>query len=392
MSRKDSKGKVLNKGESQRNDGRYVYRWKDYTGKQKQIYAKTLNELRQLEKDIIYQTSVGLSLDLNNTLNSIIEKWLKVKQDITLSSKRLYELNYSSVIKHSKVGQMKVSQIKKSDILYFLKILSEEKNFKGSTINTIFTVVNQSLQLAYEDGLIIRNPCWGIKISDKSSKSNKIALTDEQEKELLYRIENSPKSKRIYPLVSILLNTGLRISEAVALTWDDVDIENGLFKVNKQLISLQKDDDNKKRKLTITQPKTNSGIRTIYMTDCVKNLFIRQKEISSKTNSTIKIDNHSDFVFTTNRGTNLSVRSLEYSLKYLSELNEGRDVILPHITPHILRHTACTKMINSGMNIKAVQTLMGHSNVDITLQIYTHINENQLRDEIKKLNMQTDTN
>ena len=282
MSRKDSKGKVLQKGESQRKDGRYVYRWKDLSGKQKQIYATTLNELRQLEKEVIHQLAMGYSLDSSATLNSVIERWLNVKQDIALSSKRLYELNYSSVIKNSRIGQSKIIKLKKSDILYFLKTLSEERKFKSSTIGTIFAVINQSMQLAYEDGLILRNPCSGIKIAGKNAKSDKIALTSEEENELLYRIQNSSKSKRIYPLVGILLNTGLRISEAVGLTWEDVDIENGFLEINKQVILLQKDK-NKKRELTVTPPKSEAGVRRVYMTDFVKELFIMQKEISNNT-------------------------------------------------------------------------------------------------------------
>lgn len=384
MSRKDSKGKVLNKGESQRSDGRYVYRWKDVSGKQKQVYAKTLNELRQLEKDIICQATMGVSLDTSATLNSVIEKWLNTKQDIALSSKRLYELNYSSIIKDAKLGQTKIVKIKKSDVLYFLKFLSEEKDLKTSTIGTIFTVITQSMQLAYEDGLILRNPCWGIKINNKES-AEKTALTPEEEDELLYRIQNS-RSQRFYPLVGILLNTGIRVSEAVGLTWNDVDMENGFFEVNKQIILLQKDDNDKKRELTVTPPKSEAGIRRIYMTDYVKHLFQMQKQISDDTNSTITIDDYSDFVFTSKNGTVLSVRSFQYSLAHISvEKNEGREIVLPRVTPHILRHTACTKMINAGMNIKAVQMLMGHSNIDVTLQIYTHINDNQLKDEIKKL-------
>lgn len=343
------------------------------------------NELRKLEKDIIAKEALGVSLDDNVLLNTVIEKWLITKQDIASTSKMVYELNYLRQIKNSKIGQMKITKIKKTDILYFLKTLSEEKHLKGSTVNTIFTVVTQSMQLAYEDGLIMRNPCSGIKITNKTSNSERPTLTTEQEEELLYRIQNSSRSKKIYPLVGILLNTGLRIGEAVGLTWDDVDIENGFIDINKQIVSL-KNKDSGKYELIVKAPKSESGTRRIYMTDFVKDLFVLQKEISDNANSNVSVDNYSNFVFTSNRGKNLCVRSFEYALGYISEVkNEGRDVILPRVTPHILRHTACTKMINAGMNINAVQTIMGHSNVDITLQIYTHINEKQLRDEMKKL-------
>lgn len=126
------------------------------------------------------------------------------------------------------------------------------------------------MQLAYDDGLIARNPCQSIKITNKKS-SSKIALTPKQEEELLDRINNSPKSERIYPLVAILLNTGLRISEAIGLTWDDVDIDNGIIFINKQAIRLKNHET--KQSLTISKPKTDAGIRTIYMTEYVKELL-----------------------------------------------------------------------------------------------------------------------
>ena len=181
----------------------------------------------------------------------------------------------------------------------------------------------------------------------------------------------------------------LRVGEITGLTWDDVDIDNGIIFINKQAIRLKNHET--KQSLTISKPKTDAGIRTIYMTEYVKELFRQQQQISYKTNSNIKIDNCSNFVFTTNRGTNLSARALQYTLKYLSDdMNASRKVILPHVTPHVLRHTACTKMINSGMNIKAVQTIMGHADIGVTLETYTHINNEQLRNEIKKLEYVSD--
>lgn len=138
-----------------------------------------------------------------------------------------------------------------------------------------------------------------------------------------------------------------------------------------------------------TENKYTIALRNLTMFVCainIEELFRQQQQISYKTNSNIKIDYCSNFVFTTNRGTNLSARALQYTLKYLSDdMNASRKVILPHVTPHVLRHTACTKMINSGMNIKAVQTIMGHADIGVTLETYTHINNEQLRNEIKKL-------
>jgi integrase len=384
MSRKDNKGKVLLKGESQRKDGIYIYRWKNFLGVDKVISSKDLNTLRKKEKEVSAKEALGISNE-NITLNKQIEKWLYTKQDIKLSSRRLYEGNYESFIKSSKLGNTPVSDIKKTDVLIFLKKLEEDFGLKTSTIGTILPIIKQSLELACDDNVIAKNPASNIKLAKRKSTSDKIALTSKQEAELMERIELNKKNKDIKPLVGIILNIGIRIAEAVGLTWDNIDFDKGTVYIEKQMRLVKKENDNKST-LTMYNPKSESGQRLIYMTPQVKQYFILQREIYQKRNKGIVVEGHSDFVFLTNRGTPLSIRSLELTLAYLSDdMNEKREVQLPHISPHILRHTACTKMLMSGMNIKAVQYIMGHNKPDITLDTYTHLSQEELRAEILKM-------
>lgn len=382
MKRKDRKGRVLLKGESVRKDGRYVYRWKDYNGKEKAVYSTDLNELREKEAEINKKIMIGISNE-TKTLNDLILSWLVLKQNISMSSRQLYETLFSSAISSSKLGKMQISQINTSDVMMFISYLQNDKHLKQTTISTIYTIINQSLQLAYNDGLILKNPAASIKISKKTTNI-KDALTDEQSAELLRRIKNDKNIAMYYPLVGILLITGLRISEAAGLTWEDIDTDNGIIRINKQLILLKHDNDNKKR-LTVSQPKTTSGNRKLYMTDFVREMFIMQRE-SQECKSSPCIDGYTDFVFLTSRGTNLSARSIQQILKRVSEDNDNCRVKLPHISPHTLRHTACTNMIKSGMNVKAVQSVMGHSSAEITLDIYTHLSQEQLMKETQKFN------
>lgn len=382
MKRKDRKGRVLLKGESVRKDGRYVYRFKDYNGKEKAVYSTDLNELREKEAQINKKIMIGISNE-TKTLNDLVLSWLVLKQNISMSSRQLYETLFSSAIAPSKLGKMQISQINTSDVMLFISYLQNDKHLKQTTISTIYTIINQSLQLAYNDGLILKNPAASIKVSNKKAVA-KEALTDEQCFELLKRIKNDKHAAMYYPLVGILLTTGLRISEAAGLTWNDVDTDNGIISINKQLILIKHDNDDKKR-LTVSSPKTASGNRKLYMTDFVREMFIMQKE-SQRCKSSPYIDGYTDFVFLTSRGTNLSSRSIQQILKRVSEDNDNSVVKLPHVSPHTLRHTACTNMIKSGMNIKAVQSIMGHSSAEITLDIYTHLSQEQLMKETQKFN------
>ena len=382
MKRKDRKGRVLLKGESVRKDGRYVYRFKDYNGKEKAVYSTDLNELREKEAQINKKIMIGISNE-TKTLNDLVLSWLVLKQNISMSSRQLYETLFSSAIAPSKLGKMQISQINTSDVMLFISYLQNDKHLKQTTISTIYTIINQSLQLAYNDGLILKNPAASIKVSKKTTNI-KDALTDEQSAELLRRIKNDKNIAMYYPLVGILLTTGLRISEAAGLTWNDVDTDNGIISINKQLILLKHDNNDKKR-LTVSSPKTASGNRKLYMTDFVREMFIMQKE-SQRCKSSPYIDGYTDFVFLTSRGTNLSSRSIQQILKRVSEDNDNSMVKLPHVSPHTLRHTACTNMIKSGMNVKAVQSVMGHSSAEITLDIYTHLSQEQLMKETQKFN------
>lgn len=372
MKRKDKNGRVLYTGESQLSNGTYEYRWSDYYGNRKKIRATTLNGLREKQKDIQLFTLEKKNFESMN-LNTLIEKWLYLKQNVKESTLNAYRTKYETSIKPTKLGRTKINNIKQGDIILFIRE-AQNKGLKSSTINISYTIIKQSLQFAYNDGILSKNPIANMK-KLKTDAPLKFALNDIEAQELLDRIQCSPKQNYLYNLVGILMYTGIRISEAAGLTWDNIDIDNGEILIVTQYARISATSG----KRIMCEPKTQSSKRTIYMTDFVKELFIKQREYCSSINVT-------DYVFPNKKGLPMSVRSVERAISNISGANDGRTVILPRITPHILRHTACTKMINAGIDMKTVQLIMGHSSISTTLDIYTHRNETEIKDAIKKLN------
>lgn len=389
--RKDSKGKVLFTGEYERKDGTYVYIWTNALGKKKYTYSTSLPKLREKEHNIqVYKTN-QIS-DEFTTLNRIVEKWLYLKTGINDSSLKLYTDIYNLHIKNSYIGTKCVSKITQSDILLFLKEKKETHNetkLSNSYLALIGTILNQTFDFAFNNRIILTNPMHGITFDRQYVK--KESLTILQCKELLRRISTSSKSWRIYPLVQILLITGLRISELAGLTWDKIDFDNKCFYIDEQL----KRNPNKKSpdddSVVWDSPKTLESIRTLYMNDTVEQMFKLQKQIDEMLPECKKpINERKNFVFRTQRGTNLSVRSLELTLGFLSDqndYNEKMDVILPHVTPHTLRHTACSQMNASKLDIKVIQKIMGHSSISTTMDVYTHTQEDLIRNEMSSFDI-----
>ena len=177
-----------------------------------------------------------------------------------------------------------------------------------------------------------------------------------------------------------MLCTGMRIGEAIGLTWDDVDKENRTIRIDHQLqywringeMKLYCIDEKKGKADT----KTQSGKRILPMNQQVYELFCEQQKewLKIKKDPDFEIDGYKNFVFLSNRtGRDLYPPNIRKTLNRIVDMNDERAIQLPHISPHILRHTTCTRYAESGMDIKTNQYLMGHSDIKITIKVYNHV-------------------
>ncbi|MDE6627603.1 MAG: tyrosine-type recombinase/integrase [Lachnospiraceae bacterium] len=291
---------------------------------------------------------------------------------------------YEHSIKDSKLGKMKVANIRKSDILLFYKKCSDS-GYSAGTIKIIQKIIRPALQLACDDNIILKNPADGCTKDYPTKLEKKYALTFDEEKEFLERIQNRPRMKRYYPMFAIMLKTGLRISEVIGLTWDDVNMDEKEISINHQVQCRTVDG---KYILYASETKANAGTRVIPMIDEVYKLFLEQRKVWFVTTKAtdFEVDGHKNFVFVSHvTGKCMNHNNVRRMLKSIVSMNNDRDIQLPHISPHILRHTAATRLAESGCDIKVMQYLLGQTDIQTTMRVYNHVDVGRVKRELEKL-------
>lgn len=266
-----------------------------------------------------------------------------------------------------------------------------------NSIDNIHTIVNPLFDRAVLDNLITKNPCtkamqeirnhpkWVSK--GKKKKVNvKGALSRNQQMALLDFINDNEEYSRWVNVVTVLIGTGMRISECTGLTWSDISFETNTININHSLL-YKKWEDGTCGYRVMLEPKTESGGRNIPMFPEVRDALIREREYQKETGTAeTVIDGFSNWVFTNRYKTVLSAASVnkallrivrDYNRKEMlkAESEDRNPRLMPHITNHSLRHTFCTRLVEMGMNIKVIQDIMGHADFDTTMDIYTDVTE-----------------
>lgn len=381
--RKDNKGRVLKKGESQRNNNTYMYRWTDGIGTTKSIYAKSLDELRQKEEEISKEMSAGVTRT-SVTLNEQIELYLELKVGLANSTRDNYWYYYKHSIKDSRIGNMKVIDLRKTDIMRFYKSLTDN-DYSVGTIKIVHKIIHPALQLACDDNIILKNPSHGCTKEYTDELEKKYALTIEEEQEFLDRVLLRPRMKRYYPMYAIMMKVGLRISELVGLVWDNVDMDKKEITIDHQVQYRRVND---VVQYYASDTKTEAGKRVIPMTDEVYKLFVEQRKVWLMTNKDMdfEVDGYKNFVFVSHvTGKCMNHNSIRRMMRNLVSMNDRREVQLPNVSPHILRHTALTRLAEAGCDIKVLQYLFGQTDVRTTMGVYNHIDSERVKREVDKL-------
>ena len=399
MARKDNKGRNLKTGESQRPDGRYMYRYKDeITGKRVTIYDMDLASLREQEKKINKDIDDQLITDTSVkklTVNGLFERYMATK-NIREKTKKDYWRTWNYRIKNT-LGNIRVVDFKTSHVRTFFSGLSDE-GLAHSTIKSMYALLNPAFNMAVEDGIIRKNPVTGTLGDYGAAAKEKEALTLEQQEKLLKFVENSKVYKPHLPMMQIMFGACLRISETIGLTWSDVDMKNREIHVNGQLVYYEGEEG---YCFHDSETKTDAGIRTIPMTQTVYDAFRKQKELNLMLGlqSNVEIGRRSGFIFNTKHGRPIMPAGVNSFLKNIVNAYNKRETILaenenrepelmPHISAHILRHTGCTRLGENNVNPKVMQYVMGHSDAKITMNIYNHIAEmTHVENEMSKMNL-----
>lgn len=366
--RKDSKGRVLKTGESQRKDGIYQYRYTDCRGKRQCVYAPTLQELRQKEKAIQKQIDDGIDYEAGQiTVIELLEKYISLKKGVRYNTQVGYNF-VLNLVKKEDFGYRKISTIKVSDAKqWFAKLQKDGRGY--STITSVRGVIKPAFQMACDEDAIRKNP-FIFKLTDVVVNDTvpRAALTEEQLAIWMNFIKGDKTYSKYYDEFVVLLETGMRVSEFCGLTRKDLDFKNRRIRVDHQLVR------ERGGKYYVEETKTSSGYRYLPMTDAVYDALKKILERRPKVKTEPMIDGYSGFIMLDKNGNPKVALHIEnemrWAMKKYKKLHPDR--LLPHITPHVFRHTFCTNYANDGMDIKNLQYLMGHSDAGVTLNVYTH--------------------
>lgn len=234
---------------------------------------------------------------------------------------------------------------------------------------------------AIQDDCIRKNPFdFQLNTVIEDDTEPKVPLTPAQEESFLSFAQNDKVYQKYYDELIILLGTGLRISELCGLTDTDINFENRIINVDHQLLR------SAETGYYIETPKTKSGIRQIPMSEKVYEAFNRvlKRRRGAKA---VTIDGYSNFLFLNRDGYPKTATNYDGMFRGLAKkYNKYHEEALPKVmTPHTLRHTFCTNMANAGMNPKALQYIMGHSNITMTLNYYAHATFDSAKAEMLRI-------
>lgn len=391
--RRDSRGRILRNGEIQMPDGRYRYKYPDAFGEPKYVYSWRLDKndripagkkaelsLREKEKQIaadIFDKIVPEGGGL--TVTELVEKYVSLKTGVRPTTEAGYRTTIN-LLKKEKFGRERIDRVKISDAKLWL--IQLQKNGKGfSTIRTVRGILRPAFQMAVDDDYIRKNPfAFELATVIYNDSVTREALTREQERRFLKFVKEDAHFSKYYEGIYILFHTGLRISEFAGLTRADLDFENGKIIVDHQLQRYPK------KGYQIVAPKTESGVRQVPMTQEVEDCFRAILKSRKKPRAEPMIDGYTGFLFLDkNEMPMVAMHWEKYFQHICRKYNSIYKVQMPKVTPHVCRHTFCSRMAAARMNPKTLQYIMGHSDISVTLNTYTHLGFEEASEEMRRV-------
>lgn len=380
---KDLKGKELGKGLGQRKD-KYYYAKYSYHGKKGQQSFHTLVEAKNWRQEQLYlcrhpELRTATSPDM--TVDAWFNRWLKdVVGNRAPNTLRNYRERYEHNVQPF-IGSMLLRDVKQIDCQRILNAM--ESDYAGSTIRQTYMTMGTFFKSAKDNGFIDRHPMDGVRYTKPVRAVDDIHfLTVDEQKRFL----EAAKGSHNYAQYALILETGLRTGEMIGLTWDAIDWEKRTLTVNKTLEFRYKQDE-----WRAGPPKTESSYRTIPLTGTAYGILreiydTREYRNESNGLSTVLtfMDRKTgqkrklvmrDLVFI-NWRTGMPAKNSSYDT-HLYKLCD--DAGIKRFCMHALRHTYATRAIESGMQPKVLQKLLGHASITTTMNRYVHVTDDSMK-------------
>lgn len=356
---KDQRGRKLPKGIRQRTksnyEGRVMYRGECYY-----VHGKTITETQQRINDLRYKLQNGGFIERNKKL---YDEWFHIwiseyKKNLKRGTVETYKIIYRTHLKDT-FGNKYLSEIR-GEHVQKLYNACQENDMPAGTFKVISAILGGSMDQAYKNGLIERNPVKLANNPRKLARKERIAMTKDQQKEFM----DAATDSGLYLLFAVMLRTGMRSGEIRGLRYSDIDKQKGVIHVRRTLKE-------SKGEFYTNAPKTAMSLRDIPLTGDLISLLDRQRAYYG-----FKVEKVDKFLFCNANGEPLRKGTIQNEIDRITKkinTDPNRKEPFPRITPHVFRHTFATRAIESGMQPNTLKTILGHSSLSMTMDLYTHV-------------------
>ncbi len=350
----------------------YIVKTFRYNGKQYKVYGKTEEEAITKKVETLAELKRGEKTSGGNmTVNRWFEEWMelfKVPQGLTAKSLGMYREKYEKYIKPY-IGHMKLKDVRDT---HLQRILNQEADRSYSHLTKLRAVMMQMFSRARKSRYITYDPAEDL-VLPSTTKGTRRSLTELERAALLACWQNTSSGLFWFAM----LNTGMRPGELTALQWRDVDFDRMEITVSR---TIESGTDKQ-----LKAPKTAAGIRTIPITSELAEYL---KPLQSSPTTPVFLNQHGNMHTTASRrrSWNSLLRAMDIYLGaklYRNAIVESK--LADDLVPYCLRHTFCTDLQAAGVPINVAKELMGHSDISVTANIYTHRDNDTLHNSISKL-------
>lgn len=355
-----------------------------YNGKRKSVYGKTRTEVKDKLNKALVNIVDNKYVDKSDfTLIDIIDKNIEEQFDSNKISEATYKrkLDTKKIIENSDISNIKIQKLNSSTINDFLISISDYSN-------SVISKTSQMIRSAFDKALILNivnnNPynIKGLVNIPKSKKEDKKidALTLDEQKLFVKELEKG--YDEYTDIFYIAIYTGMRIGEILALSPKDIDLDNNIIHINKTLTK-----DSNDKVIIGTTTKTYSGTRDIPITELIKSICLKSSDCQNET----LFSSNSKIILPTTINShfkrickNANIRVINTKKKKNKNGEKEVNLKSANVNTHMLRHTYATRCIESGMSAVVLSKLLGHADIETTLNTYTSVFNKFKEDEIQK--------
>ena len=349
-------------------DGSYI---------RKSVYAKTKKELDRKITELTQELNSGIAIWENSiSFTELADIWFN---QYNPSATENWRYSHNGLLKKHllpALGGLKIRDLRQIHLQTIITKLAKQ-NYATSTMKKIKQDAVRIMKVAVDSDLLTRNPFIGVIVPSKEAEERQ-PLTPQQ----INLVTENWRGHRMGHVAMIMLYAGLRRGEMLALTWEDIDLEHRRIRVNKSMSILC-------NRGTVKQPKTKSGTRDVPIPNILFNALSETQRPSGLVSPSTKGKQMSEVAYK---------RAWESYMRYLNKCAGGKQGDSHHdpvwvidvFTAHMLRHTYATMLFDAGVDVKSAQKFLGHSDVEVTLNIYTHLSKFKESSAIDALNNHLD--